>query len=214
MSESPFDPSIETNFEKLEITQIKSTRKEKVILSSLGQQLFNAILSCDFDEQEMLELIDTLTKYHERYNVFTLVKSLCELFDSPKKKSLMLFLRTIVPVKDRFSYEEYSKLFFASEFPEGATSMYSDLVPAELLEKSFKRVEERRVKNSEKERLKEEKKLAEKKEEKTKIVENNDPPITEEQKRLLEEIRILEEGLKKEDDSNYDLKKVIKLLVS
>jgi len=197
---------------------IKSIRKEKIYLSSLGQKLLHAITSCDFDDEEMTELIDLLTKYHERLNVFSLVKSCCELFDTPKKKSLTLFLRTIIPVKDRFSYEEYLKIFFPSEFPAGSESIYSDLVPKELLEKTQTKAEERRARNAERERLKAVEKEAQKEKEKADRAScpgaDVEPPITEEQKRLLEEIKMLEEGLKKEDDSDYELKRVIKLLVA
>jgi len=109
------------------------------------------------------------------------------------------------------------KIFFPSEFPAGSDSIYSELVPKELLEKTLEKAEERRIKNAERDKLKASEKEAQKakeKEEKANFPETNvEPPITEEQKRLLEEIKMLEEGLKKDDDSNYELKRVIKLLV-
>ncbi len=81
-------------------------KKEKIYLSLLGQKLLNAITSCEFDDEEMNDLIDLLLKYHERHNVFSLVKSCCELFDTPKKKSLTLFLRTIIPIKVRIFWNK------------------------------------------------------------------------------------------------------------
>ena len=173
---------ISTNTESLLI-------KEKIHLSSHGQKLFNAIIACNFDDQSKKELAEALVRYQSRYNVFTLVKSCCELFDTPKKRSLMLFIRTLVPVKDRFSYEEYYKLFFPSDFPADTKSIYNDLVPSELLEKTFQKAEERR-------------KLLNEKEDKK-------------QPNVIDEIKNLESDIKSNDDVfNTELKRALKNLVT
>ena len=74
-------------------------------LSATGQKLFNSIISCNFENEDKVDLIKTLSIYHEKYNVLTLVKACCELFDTPKKRRLMNFLRIVIPVKDRFGYQ-------------------------------------------------------------------------------------------------------------
>ena len=179
--------------------ELKSQPKEKIYLPNLGQKLYNAITTSTLDEAEIAELTDALVKYDGRKNVFSFVKACCELFDTPKKKSLMLFLRSIVPVKDRFSYEEYYKLFFPSRFPEGTTSIYKDLIPNELLEKTLKITEEKHQKNLEKEKLKDQK--------------NKEKDSAEKQTDVSDEIKNIENGIKN-DEQNYDLKKVIKSLMS
>lgn len=59
--------------------------KDKKYLSEHGQKLFNAI-NCLLDDNEQLELTQSLFKYQRDHNVFTLVRSCRELFDTPKKK--------------------------------------------------------------------------------------------------------------------------------
>lgn len=65
--------------------------KDKKYLSEHGQKLFNAI-NCLLDDNEQLELTQSLFKYQRDHNVFTLVRTCRELFDTPKKKvSLWIF---------------------------------------------------------------------------------------------------------------------------
>lgn len=123
-------------------------------LSDHGQKLFNAI-NCLLDDQEQLELTQALFKYQREHNVFTLVRSCCELFDSPRKKSLMLFMRPVIPIKDRFHYDEYYKLFFPDEFSTDVKSIFSDLIPKDLLEKTLSKANEKKKLNLEKEKEKE-----------------------------------------------------------
>jgi hypothetical protein len=59
--------------------------KDKKYLSEHGQKLFNAI-NCLLDDSEQLELTQSLFKYQRDHNVFTLVRSCRELFDTSKKK--------------------------------------------------------------------------------------------------------------------------------
>lgn len=179
--------------------ELKSESKEKIYLPALGKKLYNAITTSSLDQAELTELTEALVKYDSRKNVFSFVKACCELFDTPKKKSLMLFLRSIVPVKDRFSYEEYYKLFFPSRFPAGTISIYKDLIPNELLEKTLKITEEKHKKNLEKEKLESEK--------------NMGKDSVEKQSDISDEIKNLENDIKN-DEQNYDLKKVIKSLMS
>lgn len=149
---------------KLEQTELKTSpaeaeeddqiltvlQSDKKCQSEHGQKLFNAI-NCLLDDEEQLELTQALFKYQSEYNVFTLVRSCCELFDTPRKKSLMLFMRPVIPVKDRFHYDEYYKLFFPEEFTQGqAKSIFSDLIPKELLEKTLKKANEKKALNMEK----------------------------------------------------------------
>jgi membrane-associated protease RseP (regulator of RpoE activity) len=56
----------------------------------------------------------------------------------------MLFMRPVIPMKDRFQYDEYYKLFFPEEFSEGVVSIFKDLIPKDLLEKTLKKVEEKK----------------------------------------------------------------------
>lgn len=65
--------------------------KDKKYLSEHGQKLFNAI-NCLLDDSEQLELTQALFKYQRDHNVFTLVRSCRELFNSPKKKVLNMFI--------------------------------------------------------------------------------------------------------------------------
>jgi hypothetical protein len=116
--------------------------KDKKYLSEHGQKLFNAI-NILLDDNEQLELTQALFKYQSEHNVFTLVRSCRELFDTPRKKSLMLFMRPVIPVKDRFHYDEYYKLFFPEEFPQGVKSIFADLIPQDLLDKTIQRAIER-----------------------------------------------------------------------
>lgn len=125
--------------------------RDKQYQNEHGQKLFNAI-NCLLDDEEQLELTQALFKYQSEYNVFTLVRSCCELFDTPRKKSLMLFMRPVIPVKDRFHYDEYYKLFFPEEFAPGITSIFCDLIPKELLDKTLKKAHEKKVLNLEKEK--------------------------------------------------------------
>lgn len=94
-------------------------------------------------------------KYQSDHNVFTLVRSCCELFDTPRKKSLMLFMRPVIPVKDRFHYDEYYKLFFPEEFAPGIKSIFCELIPKDLLEKTLKKAQEKKILTMEKEKEKE-----------------------------------------------------------
>lgn len=59
--------------------------KDKKYLSEHGQKLFNAI-NCLLDDNEQLDLTRALFKYQRDHNVFTLVRSCRELFETPKKK--------------------------------------------------------------------------------------------------------------------------------
>ena len=134
--------------------------KDKKYLSEHGQKLFNAI-NILLDDQEQLELTQALFKYQSEHNVFTLVRSCRELFDTPRKKSLMLFMRPVIPVKDRFHYDEYYKLFFPEEFPPDVVSIFKDLIPQDLLDKTIQRAIERnrqKLDVAEKEREKEQEK--------------------------------------------------------
>lgn len=128
--------------------------KDKKYLSEHGQKLFNAI-NCLLDDQEQLELTQALFKYQREHNVFTLVRSCRELFDTPRKKSLMLFMRPVIPMRDRFHYDEYYKLFFPEEFPANITSIFKDLIPQDLLEKTLKKADEKKKQNLDKEKEKE-----------------------------------------------------------
>jgi hypothetical protein len=56
----------------------------------------------------------------------------------------MLFMRPVIPVKDRFHYDEYYKLFFPEEFSAGVVSIFNDLIPKDLLEKTLKKAEEKK----------------------------------------------------------------------
>lgn len=125
--------------------------KDKDCQNEHGQKLFNAI-NCLLDDDEQLELTQALFKYQSEYNVFTLVRSCCELFDTPRKKSLMLFMRPVIPIKDRFHYDEYYKLFFPEEFAPGITSIFCDLIPKELLDKTLKKAHEKKVLSMEKQK--------------------------------------------------------------
>lgn len=135
-----------------EITHVLN--KDKKYLSEHGKKLFNAI-NVLLDDQEQLELTKALFKYQREHNVFTLVRSCRELFDTPRKKSLMLFMRPVIPIKDRFHYDEYYKLFFPEEFPTDARSIFIDLIPKELLEKTLQKAKEKLKKHQEKEKVKE-----------------------------------------------------------
>lgn len=116
-----------------------------------GQKLFNAI-NCLLDDDEQLQLTEALFKYQSDYNVFTLVRSCCELFDTSRKKSLMLFMRPVIPIKDRFHYDEYYKLFFPEEFAPGIKSIFCDLIPKELLDKTLKKAHEKKILTIEKQK--------------------------------------------------------------
>jgi hypothetical protein len=124
--------------------------KDKKYLSEHGQKLFNAI-NCLLDDQEQLELTQALFKYQREHNVFTLVRSCRELFDTSRKKSLMLFMRPVIPIKDRFHYDEYYKLFFPEEFSMEVKSIFSDLIPKDLLEKTLKKASDKKKMNAERE---------------------------------------------------------------
>lgn len=63
--------------------------KDKKYLSEHGQKLFNAI-NCLLDDNEQLELTQALFKYQRDHNVFTLVRSCRELFDTSKKKVVLI----------------------------------------------------------------------------------------------------------------------------
>lgn len=67
----------------------------------------------------------------------------------------MLFMRPVIPVKDRFHYDEYYKLFFPEEFSQGVESIFKDLIPKDLLEKTLKKAEERKKVNQERDRERE-----------------------------------------------------------
>lgn len=124
--------------------------KDKKYLSEHGQKLFNAI-NCLLENTEQLELTQALFKYQKDHNVFTLVRCCRELFDTPRKKSLMLFMRPVIPVKDRFHYDEYYKLFFPEEFSHDVKSIFADLIPKDLLEKTLRKADEKKKTYLEKE---------------------------------------------------------------
>lgn len=128
------------------LNRIESNKQQN--LTDHGQKLFNAI-NCLLDDHEQLELTQALFKYQREHNVFTLVRSCCELFDTPKKKSLMLFMRPVIPIKDRFHYDEYYKLFFPDEFSKDVKSIFSDLIPKDLLEKTLQKANEKKKLNQE-----------------------------------------------------------------
>jgi hypothetical protein len=128
--------------------------RDKKYLSEHGQKLFNAI-NVLLDEDEQLELTQSLFKYQREHNVFTLVRSCRELFDTPRKKSLMLFMRPVIPLRDRFHYDEYYKLFFPEEFKIEVRSIFTDLIPKDLLEKTLKKANEKKKANLDKEKNKE-----------------------------------------------------------
>lgn len=171
-------------------------KNESVGLSSTGHKLFNAITSCSFDTEDKIELTKALLHYHEKYNVLTLVKSCCELFDTPKKKRLVNFLRIVIPVQDRFGYQEYCKLFFPTEFGADSKSMYSELIPAEIIEETFQRSEQKRLQNLVKEKIKEE--------ELKKSIENKEENI-------LDRIKSLD--AQNNDEYSNDLKRAIQSLL-
>ena len=132
-----------TNMKDTENGQIGHViNRDKKYLSEHGQKLFNAI-NCLLDDEEQLELTQALFKYQREHNVFTLVRSCRELFDTPRKKSLMLFMRPVIPIKDRFHYDEYYKLFFPEEFSTEVKSIFSDLIPKDLLEKTIRKANEK-----------------------------------------------------------------------
>ena len=85
------------------------------------------------------EQVEHVLKYQREHNVFTLVRSCRELFDSTRKKSLMLFMRPVIPVRDRFHYDEYYKLFFPEEFAADVRSIFGELIPRELIERSMRK---------------------------------------------------------------------------
>lgn len=128
--------------------------KDKKYLSDHGQKLFNAI-NVLLDDQEQLELTQALFKYQKEHNVFTLVRCCRELFDTQRKKSLMLFMRPVIPVRDRFHYDEYYKLFFPDEFASDVKSIFADLIPKDLIEKTVSKANEKRKLNAEKEKERE-----------------------------------------------------------
>ena len=128
--------------------------RDKKYLTEHGQKLFNAI-NVLLDDNEQLELTQALFKYQKEHNVFTLVRSCCELFDTSKKKSLMLFMRPVIPVRDRFHYDEYYKLFFPEEFQTGIKSIFADLIPKELLDKTMEKVNKKKKLHMEKEKQRE-----------------------------------------------------------
>lgn len=64
-------------------------------------------------------------------------------------------MRPVIPVKDRFHYDEYYKLFFPEEFSTGVVSIFKDLIPKDLLEKTLKKAEEKKKANMERERERE-----------------------------------------------------------
>ena len=143
--------SIDEN-DDVQITHVLN--RDKKYLSEHGQKLFNAI-NVLLDEDEQLELTQSLFKYQREHNVFTLVRSCRELFDTPRKKSLMLFMRPVIPMRDRFHYDEYYKLFFPEEFKIEVRSIFTDLIPKDLLEKTLKKANEKKKANLDKEKSKE-----------------------------------------------------------
>ncbi len=61
-------------------------------------------------------------------------------------------MRPVIPVKDRFHYDEYYKLFFPEEFAPGITSIFCDLIPKDLLDKTMKKVQEKKMMTLEREK--------------------------------------------------------------
>ena len=146
------EPAPGSDNDDVQITHVLN--RDKKYLSEHGQKLFNAI-NVLLDEEEQLELTQALFKYQREHNVFTLVRSCRELFDTPRKKSLMLFMRPVIPMRDRFHYDEYYKLFFPEEFSMEVRSIFSDLIPKDLLEKTLKKANEKKKVNLDKEKQKE-----------------------------------------------------------
>lgn len=73
----------------------------------------------------------------------------------------MLFMRPVIPIKDRFHYDEYYKLFFPGEFSKDVKSIFTDLIPRDLLEKTIHKANERKRLNLEKEKEKQSKEYEE-----------------------------------------------------
>lgn len=115
--------------------------RDKKSLTDHGQKLFDAI-NCFLDDDEQRQLTQALFKYQQDHNVFTLVRLCREVFDTKRKKSLMLFMRPVIPIRDRFHYDEYYKLFFPDEFENsknGGRSIFADLIPNELIERTIEK---------------------------------------------------------------------------
>ncbi len=64
-------------------------------------------------------------------------------------------MRPVIPIKDRFHYDEYYKLFFPDEFSSDVKSIFSDLIPKDLLEKTLSKANEKKKLSLEKEKEKE-----------------------------------------------------------
>ena len=125
------------NENKDEISNVLNRNKKS--LTDHGQKLFDAI-NCFLDDDEQRQLTQALFKYQLDHNVFTLVRLCREVFDSKRKKSLMLFMRPVIPIRDRFHYDEYYKLFFPEEFQTANTrSIFADLIPKELIERTIEK---------------------------------------------------------------------------
>ncbi len=88
-------------------------------------------------DEEQLELTQYLSNYQKDHNLFTLVRSCRTVFNTPRKKGLMLFMRPLIPIRDRFHYDEYHKLFFPEEFANPAPSIFKDLIPKDLVQKTI-----------------------------------------------------------------------------
>ena len=101
------------NNDSNEISNVLNQNKKS--LTDHGQKLFDAI-NCFLEDDEQRQLTQALFKYQQDHNVFTLVRLCREVFDTKRKKSLMLFMRPVIPIRDRFHYDEYYKLFFPDEF--------------------------------------------------------------------------------------------------
>lgn len=197
-AEQPTSPSSSGGGENSQISHVLN--KDKKYLSEHGQKLFNAI-NCLLDDGEQLELTQALFKYQRDHNVFTLVRSCREVFDTPRKKSLMLFMRPVIPVKDRFHYDEYYKLFFPEEFTTGVRSIFTDLIPKELLEKTLKKAEEKRKQNMDLEKEKEMQREREREKEKEahiKLLEQANYDLNLDIEKLMTKASLLDSSLKAE----------------
>jgi hypothetical protein len=127
------------NNDSNEISNVLNQNKKS--LTDHGQKLFDAI-NCFLEDDEQRQLTQALFKYQQDHNVFTLVRLCREVFDTKRKKSLMLFMRPVIPIRDRFHYDEYYKLFFPDEFENsksGGRSIFADLIPNELIEKTIEK---------------------------------------------------------------------------
>ncbi len=112
------------------------------------------------NDDEQLELTQYLSNYQRDHNLFTLVRSCRQVFNTTRKKGLMLFMRPLIPIRDRFHYDEYHKLFFPDEFTNANSttppppSIFKDLIPNDLVQKTIDKANARYEREKENECLK------------------------------------------------------------